>query len=111
MSIQELTPFEQKFPVRQAAVPKIRAHHSAKGPALQVGSLNLRIEHNAIALVAQAIAELDVLDRGLAVTMDSESTEVQEQIALDRTTPCPESGCIFTARDVVIAVHQVFILG
>src|ERR1041385_8404986 len=92
------------------APSEIGAYHRLERPPLEVRSLKLLVQADAVAGLSQAIPELDVLDRWLGVTLLIEPTDFLERVPTDRATTGPEGRSFRAAALMDEMMQQVAIL-
>src|SRR5687767_1504723 len=89
---------------------EVRADHAAEGPALQVSSLDLGIEPDPIAAVAQPVAELDVFDLRRSVAGMVEHSDFEKNRPSHRAAAGPEAVDVSALLLVHVVMQEVPVL-
>src|SRR5687768_18507735 len=89
---------------------EVRADHAAEGPSLQVSSLDLGIESDSIAAVAQPVAELDVFDLWGRVARMVEHSDLEKSRPPHRAAASPEAVDVAVLLLVHVVMQKVPVL-
>src|SRR5687768_15912184 len=89
---------------------EIRPDHATEGPPLQMSSLDLGIESDSIAAVAQPVAELDVFDLRCSVAGMVEHSDLEKSCPSHRATAGPETVDVSALLLVHVVMQEVPVL-